>query len=178
MLIVGQIGQDVNPYTLGTPWDVTTAVFDGVPFSVAAQEIGPSGIFFDPTGTRMFLVGTGGDEVNPYTLGTPWDVTTAVFDGVPFSVAAQDTAPTGIFFDPTGTTMLIVGGNGQDVNRYTLATPWDVTTAVFDGVPFSIAAQESAPRNIFCDPTGTRMFLVGAVGQDVNQYLVGGVVLV
>ena len=66
-------------------------------FSVSSQEAYPHGLAFNTDGTKMFVSGYGGDNVNEYTLTTAFDVSTAVFnnfngDGTGFSVAAQEAA--------------------------------------------------------------------------------------
>ncbi|MDB9944490.1 hypothetical protein OAD26_00630, partial [bacterium] len=170
MYVIGSTGDDVNTYTLSTPWDVTTASFDGSPFSVATEDLSPTGIFFKPDGTKMYVIGSTGDEVNPYTLSTAWDVTSATFDGSPFSVATEETGPTGLFFKPDGTKMYVIGSTGDDVNTYTLSTAWDVTSATFDGSPFSVATEETLPYGLFFKPDGTKMYVIGAIGDDVNTY--------
>jgi hypothetical protein len=53
-------------------WDVSKAFYSGVSFSVAAQESQPYGLFFKPDGTKMYVIGVVGDDVNEYTLSTPW----------------------------------------------------------------------------------------------------------
>ena len=66
----------------------TTSFVDS--FSVALQENNPQGIAFNNDGTKMFVVGFDGDDVNEYTLSTGFDVSTASFVDS-FSVAAQET---------------------------------------------------------------------------------------
>jgi hypothetical protein len=166
MYIVGQTGDDVNEYNLSTAWDVSTASFLQL-FSVAAQETSPHGIFFKPDGLKMYVVGIAGDDVNEYNLSTAWDVSTASFLQL-FSVATQETLPTGISFKPDGLKMYIVGSAGQDVNEYNLSTAWDVSTASFLQV-FSVAAQEASPSDVFFKPDGLKMYITGG-GQDVNEY--------
>lgn len=48
------------------------------------------GIFFSPDGLQMFVVGDTYDTVYSYTLGTPWDITMAVYDSMFISVSAGD----------------------------------------------------------------------------------------
>jgi len=88
-------------------WDIFTAGYSQK-FSIAAQEISPHGIFFKPDGTKMYVIGSDGDDVNEYNLGTAWDVSTAVYSQL-FSVAGEDTIPTGIFFKPDGLKMYVIG---------------------------------------------------------------------
>jgi DNA-binding beta-propeller fold protein YncE len=161
------VGDDVNEYDLSTAWDISTASYLQN-FSVAAQEISPTGIFFKPDGTKMYVIGSTGDDVNEYDLSTAWDVSTASYLQN-FSVAAQETTPTGIFFKPDGTKMYVIGNSGDDVNEYDLSTAWDVTTASYLQ-NFSVAAQENNPTGIFFKPDGTKMYVIGTAGDDVNEY--------
>ena len=167
MFIVGGEGQDVNEYTLSTGFDVSTASFVDS-FSVSAQDAAPRGIAFNTDGTKMFIVGAAGQDVNEYTLSTGFDVSTASFVDS-FSVAAQETNPWGIAFNADGTKMFVVGSTGDDVNEYTLSTGFDVSTASFVD-SFSVAAQDTTPWGIAFSNDGTKMFILGAAGQDVNEY--------
>jgi len=167
MYVIGRFGYDVNEYDLSTAWDVTSASYLQN-FSVAAQEAFPTGIFFKPDGTKMYVIGLSGDDVNEYDLSTAWDITSASYLQN-FSVAAQETNPQGIFFKPDGTKMYVIGTVGDDVNEYDLSTAWDVTSASYLQ-NFSVAAQEEFPTGIFFKPDGTKMYVIGVLGDDVNEY--------
>jgi len=45
-------------------------------FSVSAQETAPTGIAFNTDGTKMFVIGSVGDDVNEYTLSVGFDLNT------------------------------------------------------------------------------------------------------
>jgi hypothetical protein len=167
MFILGDIGKDVNEYTLSTGFDVSTATFVDS-FSISAQEGFPVGLAFNTNGTKMFVVGQTGDDVNEYTLSTGFDVSTASFVDS-FSISAQETTPVGIAFSTDGTKMFIVGTTGDDVNEYTLSTGFDVSTASYSQ-SFSVAGQDTDPRGIAFNTNGTKMFIVGGTGDDVNEY--------
>ena len=149
-------------------WNIGFATYDSVSFDVSAQEIAPTGLFFKPDGTKMYVVGLSGDDVNEYNLSTAWDVSTSSYLQN-FSVAAQDTSPEGIFFKPDGTKMYVTGGVGDDVNEYNLSTAWDVSTSSYLQ-NFSVAAQETVPRGLFFKPDGTKMYVVGPSGSGVKEY--------
>ena len=137
-------------------------------FSVSAQETIPNGIFFKPDGTKMYVIGSTGDDVNEYDLSTAWDITSASYLQN-FSVSAQEANPNGIFFKSDGTKMYVIGATGDDVNEYDLSTAWDVTSASYLQ-NFSVAAQETTPQGIFFKPDGTKMYVIGQTGDDVNEY--------
>ena len=167
MYVVGTIGDDVNEYDLSSAWDISTASYVQN-FSVAAQEATPNGFFFKPDGTKMYVTGSSGDDVNEYDLSSAWDISTASYLQN-FSVAGQETFPTGMFFKSDGTKMYVVGSTGAAVNEYDLSSAWDVSTASYLQ-NFSVAAQETEPQGIFFKPDGTKMYVIGAFGDDVNEY--------
>jgi VCBS repeat-containing protein len=167
MFVVGYYGQDVNEYTLSTGFDVSTASFVDS-FSVSSQERYPYGLAFNTDGTKMFVVGYGGDDVNEYTLSTGFDVSTASFVDS-FSVGSQDTVPVSLKFNTDGTKMFVVGYTGDDVNEYTLSTGFDVSTASFVD-SFSVSSQDTDPVGLAFNTDGTKMFVVGREGNDVNEY--------
>jgi sugar lactone lactonase YvrE len=167
MFVVGTTGDDVNEYSLSIAFDISTAVYSQN-FSVAAQETNPRGLTFNNDGTKMFIVGTSGDDVNEYDLSVGFDISSAVYSQN-FSVAAQETVPHGIAFNTDGTKMFIVGTTGDDVNEYDLSTGFDVSSASFVD-SFSVSAQDTAPTDIAFNPDGTKMFVVGYAGIDINEY--------
>jgi len=167
MYVIGASGDDVNEYSLSTAWDISTSSYVQN-FVVSGQETAPSSLFFKPDGTRMYVLGTSGDDVNEYSLSTAWDVSTASYVQV-FSVSAQETVPNGLFFKPDGTRMYVVGSLGDDVNEYSLSTAWDVSTASYVQ-NFSIASQETNPEGISFKPDGTKMYIIGKLGIGVNEY--------
>jgi len=168
MYVTGSVGDSIDEYNLSTAWDVSTAVYLQL-FSVAGQEVNPQSVFFKPDGTKMYVVGTTGDDVNEYDLSTAWNVTTASFLQL-FSVAGQDTIPTGIFFKDDGTKMYVLGSIGDDVNEYDLSTAWNVTTAVFLQ-NFSVVTEATVPNGLFFKPDGTKMYVVDGSSKNVNEYV-------
>ena len=46
-------------------------------FVITDQETNPQGIAFNITGTKMFIVGNAGDDINVYTLSCPFKVTSS-----------------------------------------------------------------------------------------------------
>ena len=118
MYMVGVNSDAVHEYDLSSAWNINSAVFLQN-FSVAAQETEPRGLFFKPDGTKMYVVGAIGEDVNEYDLSSAWDISSAVFLQT-FSVAAQDILPQSVFFKPDGTKMYVIGATGDAVWSYDL----------------------------------------------------------
>jgi hypothetical protein len=149
--------------------DMLNASYDSVSFSVAGEETSPAGLFFSPDGTRMYVTGSSGDDVNQYSLSTPWVVSSATYVTV-FSISSQDTVPQGIFFRADGLKMYIVGQTNDTVYQYALTIPWAISTASYESISFSVASQETDPRGVFFKPNGFTMYVVGSTGDAVYQY--------
>jgi hypothetical protein len=167
MYIIGATGDDVNEYSLSSAWDISTASYVQN-FWVGSEETNPEGLFFKPDGTKMYIIGTAGDDVNEYSLSSAWDISTASYVQN-FSVSLQEISASGLFFKPDGTKMYIIGTTGDDVNEYSLSSAWDISTASYVQ-NFSVSAQDLTPEDLFFKPDGTKMYIVGSTGDDVNEY--------
>ena len=167
LYMVGNTGDDVNEYTLTTAWDLSTASYLQN-FSVSTQDTIPEGIFFKPDGTKMYIAGAAGSDINEYNLSTAWDISTASYLQN-FSVSADEASPQDVFFRNDGIKMYIVGASGDEVNEYDLSTAWDISTASHLQ-NFSVSSQEAIPRSLSFNSDGTKMFVLGDLGNDVNEY--------
>jgi sugar lactone lactonase YvrE len=170
MYMVGVSSVSVHQYTLSTPFDLSTASYDSVSFSVAAQDTLPHDIAFNSDGSKMYMVGRSNDSVYQYTLSTPFDLSTASYDNVSFSFSAQDTSPYGIAFNNNGSKMYMVGYANKTVFQYTLSTPFDLSTASYDNVSFDVAAQDTSPLGIAFNNDGSKLYIVGNANDSVFQY--------
>ena len=174
MYIVGSSGDAVYEYDLSTAWDISTASYLQN-FSVAAQESVPTGLFFKPDGTKMYVSGFLGQDINEYDLSTAWDVSSASYVQN-FSVSSQDTAPESLFFNPDGTKMWVAGNTNDSVYQYDLSTAWDVSSASYSTVSFSVASQETDFRGLSFKSDGSKMYVVGTGNDTIYQYSTGSYV--
>jgi hypothetical protein len=166
---MGMDGVDVNEYNLSVAWDVSSAAYSQN-FSVSAQEIYPKDLFFKPDGLKMYIVGSDGADVNEYNLSAAWDISTAVYSQN-FSVSAQASDLTSIFFKPDGLKMYItsLGYLKNKVYEYNLSVAWDVSSAVYSQ-NFSVATQISNAYGLFFKPDGLKMYLLDMW---TNDYICG-----
>ena len=155
------------PTVVSDTWDVSSAYYSQS-FPVGAQDTVPLGLFFKPDGTKMYFIGTTGDNVYEYDLRLAWDTSTASYLQL-FSLSAQDTAPAGIFFKPDGLKMYVTGATNDSVYEYDLSTAWNISTAVYLQV-LSVTAQEINPYGVSFKPDGLKMYVMGSAGDDVNEY--------
>jgi len=160
----------------GFSWsgDVSTATFVQN-FSISSQETGVGGVSFKDDGTKMYVVGFIGDDVNEYNLSTEWDISTASYVQN-FSFSSQDTNVNGIFFKDDGTKMYMAGGSGANIYEYNLSTAWDVSTASYvqnfnvNSSSIPLASRETNPYGPFIGDDGTKMYVSGTYNDSIHQY--------
>ena len=103
---------------------------------------GPVDIDIKPDGTEIYIVGdaNAGIALAQYTLSTPWDLATA---GLTTSFTIADKYPdtggtnrfddgSGIQLSSDGTIVYIMNYGYEMFERFTLETPWDLSTLTFD----------------------------------------------
>ena len=164
----GNDDDDIHEYTLSTAWDVSTASYVDA-FSIASQDNEPFGITFNNDGTKMFVAGAGsGDSIYEYTLSTAYDVSTASYVDA-LDVSGQDIRPCGIRFNNDGTKLFMTGFYSDYINEYNLSTAYDISTGSYSK-RFSVNSQDIYPRDVQFNLDGTRMFVVGGAGDDINEY--------
>ena len=168
MYMVEEGNDSVYQYTLSTGFDLSTASYDNVSFSVSSQDVAPEGLMFNNTGSKMYVMGRGSDSVNQYSLSTTFDISTASYDSVSFSVKSQDNTPRAAAFNNDGTKMYISGQQNSAVFQYSLSTAFDLSTASYDSVSFSVSSQNPLPFSIDFNSDGTKMYILG--GDSIYQY--------
>lgn len=157
-----------HEYDLGTPWDISTAVY--LQSSVGLYGFVRSGLFFKPDGSKVYFFNSTGlkNEICEYDLGTPWDVSTATFlQSFIIRVYNDTTKDSSIFFSPDGTKMYFWDEfvySEVYVYGYDLSTLWDVSTAVYS------QKIESRKAVLFFNPTGTKLYTVEAAGSAIDEY--------
>jgi len=167
MFVLGKEEDEVFEYTLTTGFDVSTAsLVDS--FVISNEERQPNELEFNSDGTKMFIMGNAGNDINEYKLSTGFDVSTASFVDS-FDVSSEENDPFGFTFNSKGTKMYVTGWTGDDINEYTLTTAFDVSTASFVG-SFSVNSEEVKPTSLEFSSDGFKMFVLGAGGKDVNEY--------
>ncbi len=169
MYVVGNSGDDIIQYDLGTAWNVSTATYSNA-FVVSSQGTSPYDVHFKSDGTVMYVMDGSNDDIDQYTLSSAWDIGSASFASIQFSVTGQETSPTGFWFRPDGTQLFVTGTSGDDVNEYSLGTAWNVGTATFVRVSASLGAFETGPEGLAFSSDGTKMWIVGSTYNRITQF--------
>lgn len=167
--IIGSTNSQVYQYVLSREWDISSAIYDNILLDVSTENTSGVSIAFKTDGLRMYMLGLVGDTIYQYSLTTAWDLSTASYDTVSFGVGGQEIFPDSIRLRDDGTRMFIVGSGSNSVFQYDLSTAWDLGSAVYNGVFFSVASEESSTHAVAFKNDGTRMYVGGNTGS-IYQY--------
>jgi hypothetical protein len=171
MFVVGLVNDRVYQYSLSTGFDIGSVSYVKN-FSIASQESAGQGIAFNTDGTKMFILGSSGDDVNEYNLSGAYDVATASFSKVSSSLSSQETSCSDIFFNADGTKMYIIGYTSDSVHEYNLSTGFDVSTISYTGKSLSVAAKENTPLGLTFNTDGTKLFIIGVGSNKIHEYAI------
>ena len=169
LYLIGGYYDSVYQYSLSTAWDLSTASYDTVSFSVQEQEGSPRSVTFKTDGIKMYVVGSG-DVVYQYSLSTAWNVDTASYDSVSFYLGDEDPNPRSMAFKPDGTKLFVISGTNDVVYKYSLSTPWNVSTASYDSTSPYLGIQDLDPYGLAFKPDGTKMYTLGNENEKIYQY--------
>ena len=176
MYIIDTSLDKIFQYSVSPAYSIANASYDSKEFSCASQDTSPLGAIFNNDGSKLFIAGNANDAVYQYSV-TDYDISTASYDSVSLSVSSQDLVPTGLRFNGNGTKLFVVGATNDAVYQYNLPTPYSLINASYDNVSFSFGNQESTPRDVLFNNSGTKMYLVGSDGTRIYQYSAGQVII-
>ena len=158
-----------NGHTFGA-WVIEGAYYSGLK-NPSDEDSQPQGMAFSSDGTKMYLIGAVNDTIFQYSLSTPWDIMTAIYNNKNKNVSAQCAAPRDIFIESDGIKMYVLDyGTPGIIFQYLLSTPWDISTASYDNKSKNIYDKEVYPYSIDFSSDGTKMYLIGTQYDTVFQY--------
>ena len=167
--IVIDTNDEIRQINLSTPYDLRGINVGSsyTAFSVTSEETDPRTVEFKPDGTKMYVTGTTNDTIFQYTLSTPWDVTTASYDSVSFSLrypggSGTNTVPRACRFTVDGTSLIFLDTYDDTIAYYRLTTPWDVSTLEFVGELIDLTGTVSAPVDLVIKPDLSQIYVVGS----------------
>ena len=156
--------QRVYQRSLSTAFDISSVT--GSVSSLFFSGINPYSLSFNNDGTKLYVLEY--NEVNEYALTTGFDVTTASLTTTE-NLSSQESTMRGLTFNNDGTKMFTVGDSNNRVYEYALSSAFDISSLSFTDY-ISISSQESSPQDIKFNHDGTKMYISGASGDDINEY--------
>ena len=105
-------------FTVNGGYDITSATYFQE-FSVGTEDTSPEGIVFNNDGTKMYVTGRTGKDINEYHLTTAYDISSATY-AHRYYVGGHETYPMEMTFNTDGSKMYVIGWWQDYVNEYNL----------------------------------------------------------
>ena len=146
-------------------------------YDVVGQVGIPTGVIFNPSGTKMYVTGFNGNSgrVAQYSLSVPYSTSSGVSldANIITEIAAVLKRPQDIKFNSDGSKVLILSTKSVDEDQdsvaiWSLGTPYDITTIISTGV--SEIPLSNDPRGFDFNTDGTKMFILLATTNQIEQF--------
>ena len=167
MYVIDNDDKRVEQFTLSEAWNSATLSHDDS--KNISNENQLRGLAFKPDGTRMYVIGTQKEIVYQYTLTTPWDVATAGSRVSSPDLTSDENDPRNIQFNSDGTIMYIGGSGGDEINKYTLSSAYDVSTAELSDT-YSVSSKSQRMRGFVIVDNGSKIYITDDIdaGDGIN----------
>ena len=155
----------IEQFSLSTPWRTSTlswtartALRAGCTTSIQAR-----GISFKPDGTRVFIGNEGNNIIAQYDLTTPWDITSMTNQQCSGSIQSDESSLRNIQLSSDGNFLYVGGNNGDDINKYSLSSPYNITSITLE-TSYSIVSQTGNMRGFIFSSNFTKLYVTGDNG--------------
>ena len=140
-------------------------------FSVTNENKTATGVTFNPTGTKMYVVGINAgstpSSIAQYSLSEPFNVGSSVTLDHNINISSIENRAQGIKFNTDGTKVLVLGTEGDGVDAWDLTTPYDVSTLTVANTTHTPIGDN--PRGFDFNNDGTKMFVLQL--DEIQEYL-------
>ena len=141
--------------------------YNNVSFDVGLQDSRARDFVFNNDGSKLYMAGGTTDSIYQYDLSVNFDISTASYNSVSFSIAAQSTSVDAVAFNLDGSKMFMIA---DKVYQYSLSTNFDLSTASYDSVTFDASQQGAEPTGLAFNADGSKMYLAENGKKVINQY--------
>jgi DNA-binding beta-propeller fold protein YncE len=178
MFLLGLENDDVYEYKLCKNYHLGSASYI-TSFSLSGRESTPQGIAFNSDGTKMFISGDSGGDINEFALSTAFDISSAGFTGngcTGGGSGATGAKPTAMNFNADGTKLLVLDKGSNKVRESVLSTGFVITSGcTYDSDNDSpnlnslSGVEDAKAQGMAFNDDGTKMFILGAQHDKVYQ---------
>jgi len=164
------LNQGFRQHSLSTAWDISTATMGS--FVAASPVDYTRTIMLKPDGTKMYYL-LDNDIIYQFSLSTAHDITTATYDNKSFSLASQSTTNYTFYISDDGYKLYTgTQGTNHPLYQYSLSTAWDISTASYDSISYSLPSGAIAYGITFGN-SGQKLYVTESSSGDITQYNTG-----
>ena len=150
-----------------TAFDISTATYTSNNFSFGSEDSIIRGISYNSDGSKLYAIGQGNSRIYEYNLSTNYDITTMSYSGQFLNVSGELAFDTDLVVAPNNTTILAVS-SADEIVRYEMSTPNDITTASYANDLFAIPS--GTTTGVDLDPINYRIYACDFSSDNLYQY--------
>ena len=173
LFLAGITDQEINEYNLSTAYDVSTSVHQNTYFNGDGLEF--VAIAFNTNGTKLFIYDeTGTDSIKQYSLGSPFDLSNAVFQKQYIGTSSKtlkqiNGTPQGFAFSSDGSKMYVTGTGTQKIKEFTLSIPFDLSNVTLESTGYDLSDEIDEPSGIAFSDDGSKLFVLDSKNHEDNR---------
>ena len=161
----------IYQYTLSTAYDLSTASYASKSLSVSSQGLYVRGMAINDDGTKFYAYSDNSSTIYQYNATTAYDISTASYASKSFNPSSDAPAPTGgISFNSDGTELFVGGASADAIYKFDLSTAYDISTASYSGVSFTVGNSILTPHCVRFGNSGAKMFVIDSTNDTIYQY--------
>ena len=158
MYITGSAADKISQYNLTRAFDITSAALEKS-VNINSVEAAPQGVKFNSDGTVIFILGTGNDGIDRWSLSTPYDIGSIIAANTTFTSIGGD--PRGFDFNNDGTKMFILDQADKQIEEYNLSTPYNPATKTLNNtLSNTFTSSVNSHQGLAFNNDGSKMFVV------------------
>ena len=155
-----------------TPTVTSTATPTVTPSVTASPTVTPTPSVSSISQSLLILEDEPAPIISQHTLTVPNTMSSAIAENITYDISTVVSDPSGMYTDESGTRLIVLDNNSCTVHRFQLSTPWSLNTASYTGDFYKFNDDSHLNmREVFFNPTGTRLFIINDNGQEeVHQH--------
>ena len=155
-------------FLTGAGYQIHSALDSGMRKDCSSQSTTVRSVSF--AGDYMYVCSL--TDVYQYSLAQAYNPSNALYIGGTYDLTADtssDILHECIRVNAAGTRMYSLGATNDNIYQWTLATPYTVSTASYDGA-LSLSSQDSTPLKFDVSQDGTKLFVFGGTNNEIYRY--------
>jgi len=161
----------VYSFTMSAAFDISTATLDAGYLSAHTSNT-LSGLTISLDGKHLYLINDSTGNIDQYTLGTAFDLSTAVFTQNTVVSGGTLSEADGMTISPDGKTIVISDHITEDILVFTLSTAFDISTVTYSNSLGTLDPPVTASNvvDIVINPAGDKLYALSAIDV-IYEYL-------
>jgi len=142
------------------------------PTGTIAAGTNPVSVTIDPTGSYVYVVNAGSNDISQYTIGTLSSLTPGALTAIGTTKVMPGTTPYSIAVDPSGKYVYVANFGDGTVSQYTIGAPSSLTPGVLTPMSPPTVLAGTNPVSITVDPLGPYVYVANYGDGTITEYTI------